>query len=146
MGSTDRTIAIANKYGAKVYKHKWNENISVHKNQAIKHATKEFLLMLDADEEFCVGDKTEFKKLLRKLPSQYDVVAIHIEDIYHNKVAMSFRTARVFRRSLVRYRGRVHSQPITSGNAIAYDGCCLRHYGYESSKIKVSSNGVVCNV
>jgi len=34
-GSTDRTIEIAEKYGAKVYHHPWENDFSKHRNQSI---------------------------------------------------------------------------------------------------------------
>lgn len=49
-GSTDRTVEIAQSYGAKVYDEPW-KGYSAQKNSAIAKATGDWVLSLDADEE-----------------------------------------------------------------------------------------------
>lgn len=49
-GSTDRTVEIANSYGAKVFVEEW-KGYAGQKNSAIDKATGDWILSLDADEE-----------------------------------------------------------------------------------------------
>jgi glycosyltransferase involved in cell wall biosynthesis len=49
-GSTDRTVAIARSYGAKVFVEEWR-GYAAQKNSAIDRATGDWILSLDADEE-----------------------------------------------------------------------------------------------
>jgi glycosyltransferase involved in cell wall biosynthesis len=49
-GSTDRTLEIAESFGAKIYLKKW-KGFSAQKNSAIEKATGDWVLSLDADEE-----------------------------------------------------------------------------------------------
>ncbi len=49
-GSTDKTIAIAKKFGAIVPTFKWNNDFSSARNEALKYVTKDWVLVLDADE------------------------------------------------------------------------------------------------
>jgi len=49
-GSTDRTVAIAKSYGAKVFVEEW-KGYAAQKNSAIDKATGDWILSLDADEE-----------------------------------------------------------------------------------------------
>ena len=49
-GSTDRTVEIANSYGAKVFIEEW-KGYAAQKNSAIDKATGDWILSLDADEE-----------------------------------------------------------------------------------------------
>src|SRR5471030_3198558 len=63
-GSTDKTVDIAKKFGAKVYYFKWNNNFSEARNESLKYATKDWILILDADDEFYVEDRKTFKVLL----------------------------------------------------------------------------------
>src|SRR4051794_40673333 len=49
-GSTDDTVEIAKSYGAKVYHYEWNDNFSDARNESIKYATGDWILVLDADE------------------------------------------------------------------------------------------------
>jgi glycosyltransferase involved in cell wall biosynthesis len=49
-GSTDRTVEIANSFGAKVFIEEW-KGFAAQKNSAIDKATGDWILSLDADEE-----------------------------------------------------------------------------------------------
>lgn len=49
-GSTDRTLEIAREFGAKVYQFEWCNDFSSARNQSLKYATGEWILVLDADE------------------------------------------------------------------------------------------------
>jgi glycosyltransferase involved in cell wall biosynthesis len=49
-GSTDRTVEIAESFGAKVFVEKW-KGFAAQKNSAIDKATGDWILSLDADEE-----------------------------------------------------------------------------------------------
>lgn len=49
-GSVDGTTEIANRYGARIFHHKWDDSFSGARNVYIKHATMDWILVLDADE------------------------------------------------------------------------------------------------
>ena len=49
-GSTDRTKEIAKKFNAKIFDFKWVDDFSAARNESIRHATKDWILVLDADE------------------------------------------------------------------------------------------------
>ena len=49
-GSADKTKKIARKFNAKVYDFKWIDDFSAARNESIKHAAKDWILILDADE------------------------------------------------------------------------------------------------
>ena len=63
-GSKDDTIKIAESFGAKVIEHEWKDNFSDARNVSLKHATKDWILILDADETISEKDLKEMKKLL----------------------------------------------------------------------------------
>ncbi|HBW38560.1 glycosyltransferase family 2 protein [Desulfosporosinus sp. BICA1-9] len=50
-GSTDDTISIARRYTPNVYSFPWNNDFSAARNFAIEHASGDWILALDADEE-----------------------------------------------------------------------------------------------
>ncbi|MBI2656740.1 glycosyltransferase family 2 protein, partial [Candidatus Woesearchaeota archaeon] len=62
-GSTDKTKDIAKKFNAKVYDFKWIDDFSAARNESIKHAAKDWILVLDADE---ILDE-EGRKAIREL-------------------------------------------------------------------------------
>ncbi|MBW4620796.1 MAG: tetratricopeptide repeat protein [Cyanosarcina radialis HA8281-LM2] len=49
-GSSDRTVEIAKEFGAKVYHFEWNNDFSAARNESLKYAQGEWILVLDADE------------------------------------------------------------------------------------------------
>lgn len=49
-GSSDRTVEVAQKLGAKVYNFKWCNDFAAARNEALKYVTGEWVLILDADE------------------------------------------------------------------------------------------------
>lgn len=65
-GSTDKTIEIARKFTDKIFHFKWNDNHSDAKNFALSHATKEWILSLDADETISPKDYERIRELTKK--------------------------------------------------------------------------------
>ncbi|MBI2655993.1 tetratricopeptide repeat protein [Candidatus Woesearchaeota archaeon] len=63
-GSTDKTKEIAKKFNAKVYDFKWVDDFSAARNESLKHATKDWILVLDADEAL---DKEALKVIKEEL-------------------------------------------------------------------------------
>jgi glycosyltransferase involved in cell wall biosynthesis len=49
-GSNDKTIEIAQSFGAIVKKYQWNNDFSIARNEALKYVTGDWVLVLDADE------------------------------------------------------------------------------------------------
>ena len=49
-GSTDKTKEIAKKYTDKIYDFKWVDDFSAARNFAFSHASKDYVLSMDADE------------------------------------------------------------------------------------------------
>lgn len=49
-GSTDRTVEIAQQFGAAVYHHPWTDDFADARNASLQHAQGDWILALDADE------------------------------------------------------------------------------------------------
>ncbi len=49
-GSTDQTKDIAARFGAKIFDFTWNDNFSAARNESLKYAAGDWILVLDADE------------------------------------------------------------------------------------------------
>jgi tetratricopeptide (TPR) repeat protein len=54
-GSTDRTREIARAAGARVFEQPWRGDFSAPRNEAARHATGDWILVLDADERLAPG-------------------------------------------------------------------------------------------
>jgi tetratricopeptide (TPR) repeat protein len=58
-GSADRTIEIAQQFGAVVYPYPWQNDFAAARNESLRHAQGDWILVLDADETLlpdCVAD------------------------------------------------------------------------------------------
>ncbi len=64
-GSTDDTVQIAQKLGAKIYYYPWNQNFSDARNFAISKATGSWVLLLDADEKLEKADHPKVRELMQ---------------------------------------------------------------------------------
>ena len=63
-GSSDKTKQIARKFGAGVSDFKWNDDFSAARNESIKNAAKDWILVLDADEVLDGDGIKEIKNLV----------------------------------------------------------------------------------
>ncbi len=129
-GSTDRTVEIAESYGARVYHHPWENNFGKHRNQSIHYATGDWLLILDADEKI---DKAT-AHLLKKAVRQTDAVSISVivrsylegKSYYNESIS-----PRLFKNGMgFHYVGFVHNQPVIKGKIEMYP-VVIWHYGYD---------------
>lgn len=63
-GSTDRTVAIAEELGAKVFHFSWINDFSAARNESLKHATGDWILIIDADEYLKEEDLIALRRFL----------------------------------------------------------------------------------
>lgn len=63
-GSTDNTKSIAKKFGAQIYDFPWENDFSKARNESLKHATKEWVLVIDADEMLQKEDLDKLRTLV----------------------------------------------------------------------------------
>ncbi|MEW6726096.1 MAG: glycosyltransferase [Bacillota bacterium] len=144
-GSTDSTVDIAREYGALVYHFTWNGNFSDARNASLEHATGDWILFLDADEELA----GESRDVLRRITASNDIEGYFVRIInYLGKEgwieSCPDLVFRLFRnRSDYRFRGAIHEQIVDvilerNGNAryqVAED-LVIIHYGYLHQQIE----------
>jgi glycosyltransferase involved in cell wall biosynthesis len=73
-GSTDRTVEIAQSFGAKVFIEQW-KGYAEQKNSAIEKATGDWILSLDADEELSRGAAQVVERISGPEAQKYAAVA-----------------------------------------------------------------------
>lgn len=129
-GSTDRTVEIAESYGAKVYHHPWENDFSKHRNQSLSYATGDWILIMDADEELEVRTRPLIRPLIRNAGG--GVILFNVRSYLEDGAYYSEGSSpRLFKNGLgIHYRGRVHNQIIFE-EAPAPSPVVLWHYGYD---------------
>lgn len=65
-GSDDETVAIAQSFGARVFHHPWTDDFAAARNESLRHATGDWILVLDADCELDSGCKAALKRFLQR--------------------------------------------------------------------------------
>lgn len=135
-GSTDRTVEIARAHGAEVHVFPWNDDFSAARNAALEHATGDWVLMLDADEELPPDQHDALRQALN--PGRVIAWRLPLEDVGREQDGCSY-VPRLFRNAPgLFYVGRVHEQVFTSievrraewGLETRLGRSRLRHHGY----------------
>ncbi len=136
-GSTDRTVEIARRYGAKVVSHPWRDDFSDARNVSLQHATGEWILWLDADERLDTASIPAIRRVIQDPRFAGYMVEI-VNDLDDGTGSGTFvhRACRLFRNlPVTRFEGRIHEQVVPSlernGYEIAFlKGVSIRHLGY----------------
>jgi tetratricopeptide (TPR) repeat protein len=76
-GSTDATRDIAVRLGARVYERPWEEDFSAPRNEALRHATGDWVLQLDADERLGPGAGRALRKAMRRRDMDLGMLRLH---------------------------------------------------------------------
>ncbi len=112
-GSTDRTLDIAKQFGACCYPVSWIPDFACMRNISLNYATKDYILVLDADEILTLQGRSSIYKCLTDFPNA-DAFFVHIlnqtdgEGV--NEVEESLNV-RMFRNDpQYRYKGALHEQ------------------------------------
>ena len=141
-GSTDKSIEIAESFGAKVYSHPFEgpiiDDFSKYRNLAFDYAESEWHLVIDCDEEFLVApgfNALKFKQFLYQIHDQKSLVAsaIKVEDMQKGKMVMEFNSTRVFKKGKAWYQDIVHNAPQIRSKlgAMFCPFIKIYHYGYD---------------
>ena len=144
-GSTDKTIEIAKKYGAKIYYFEWTNDFSEARNESIKYSTSKWILYLDADERLTPTSQNAIRTLLETAAKNVGAYFITIESD-HSQLdgsAEKHRGAypRLFRNlgyPNIKFMGRVHEQIspsiIAMNKFMVASDLVIEHLGYNLSE------------
>lgn len=154
-GSTDRTIEIAEKYGAKVHNIEWKDDFAYARNESLKHCTGKWVLYLDADERLKKETSPYLRKMAVNATEDIGAFIIIIESKHLTKAGdiSNQRSGypRFFRNygyPTIAFTGRIHEQISYSINelnkTIAMSDVVIHHLGYNATP-EVISNKIVRN-
>jgi glycosyltransferase involved in cell wall biosynthesis len=111
-GSSDRTVEIAESFGATILHHAWTGDFSAARNVGLDAATGDWLMYLDADEVLVEGDGPKLRELLGRTWREgfFMTETNHVGDL-EDGAAVAHNALRLFRnRPEYRFEGRVHEQ------------------------------------
>ncbi|HIG26320.1 MAG TPA: glycosyltransferase, partial [Verrucomicrobiales bacterium] len=141
-GSSDRTIEIAQSFGAEVYSFPWQDDFSAARNVSLERATSDWILILDADEELPCDQHEILKREIRNpgaMAFRLPIIDCGKEDEGHSYVPRLFRNA-----PGLFYVGRIHEQVLSSVEARRQQWkldhllgtATIQHHGYTAEIIK----------
>ncbi|HET6508850.1 MAG TPA: glycosyltransferase [Baekduia sp.] len=135
-GSTDRTVAIAESFGATILHHEWDGDFSAARNVGLDAATCDWLMYLDADEVLVEGEGPRLRELLGHTWREgiFLTESNHVGEL-QDGVAVQHAALRLFKnRPDYRFEGRVHEQFAHRLPALAerveYTQVRVEHFGY----------------
>jgi tetratricopeptide (TPR) repeat protein len=141
-GSSDRTVEIAESFGAKVLHFPWNGSFSDARNVGLEAATGDWLFYLDADEHLVPEDAQNIRRLLgRTWREGFHLVETNYTGTDETGTAVTHLALRIFRnRPEYRFEGRIHEQktnkmPTYLPERFEATQIRIRHYGYLKSRI-----------
>lgn len=139
-GSKDGTIRICESFGAKIYQFPWNGSFADARNFGIERASGDWILWLDADEEFDSADAGQLRKQVQE--ANYDIIAIHLINFYGDKADMDkvseIAHHRLFRNGMnIKFINKIHEVlhapeklKLKENGRIGFLDSKLYHYGY----------------
>ena len=138
MNSDDKTSEIAKKAGAKVYLHKRAGYVEPARNYAISKATRDWILILDADEQIPKTLANKLKKIVRNPEADYYRLArknvIFGKWVKHSRWWPDYNI-RFFKKGNVVWSEIIHAVPETHGKGLdlpAEENLAILHYHYTS--------------
>jgi len=134
-GSVDRSIEIAESFGATILHEEWHGDFAAPRNVSLDAATGDWILVLDADEELIDGAS------LRELLHEDDIEGYCLREVNFIGEELGVESVvnsafRVFRnRPDYRYSGALHEQIMgtvdpVGGVCTRFVGIEIHHYGY----------------
>ena len=144
-GSTDSTIEVAKKFGAKIFYEPWQDDFSAPRNVALREAKGDWVVFLDADEYFVSNSAQNLPaviKLAQKARAQgISVNLLNIDADNNNQIINGSHVLRIFEKAAgVHYVGKIHEdvylgdKPLSRATAPA-NLLTIYHTGYSTSII-----------
>jgi tetratricopeptide (TPR) repeat protein len=142
-GSTDETISLAQSFGAQVHCFPWNNNFSEARNECLKYATGDWVLVLDADEMLAPEIVPQLQQVIRQ--EQAIVVNLIRQEVGAVQSPYSL-VSRLFRRHPRIWFARPYHAMVDDSVAdllqqephwqiINLPDVAILHYGYEPGTI-----------
>ncbi|HEY8491239.1 MAG TPA: glycosyltransferase [Dehalococcoidia bacterium] len=140
-GSTDGTVALAQRLGAKVHHVPWTHDFSAARNAALAHATGDWVLHLDADEELDREDARRLRRLAAAAPRDVWTYVLPVLSVHTGRDHSVSYQKRLFRRlpGHVQYERAIHEEVVYHGpgelRMQQAPAPRIWHYGYDDAAL-----------
>lgn len=143
-GSKDNTKALAEEAGARIYDYAWRDDFAAAKNEALSHATGEWIAFLDADEYFALPQTVRpYLAALSVEQPEIEAVMLTIANLDEDdrfKEIQRFPTVRLFRhKEDIAFAGRIHESLGKKSGQLAIKlekrHLLVCHLGYSSGRV-----------
>ena len=139
-GSSDSTVEVAKKFGAKVFHEPWQDDFATPRNVALREASGDWIVFLDADEYFIDNTAKNLRRVIKSAQAPGLCVKwVNVDKDNGNAIINSSYVLRLFKRAAdIHYVGKIHedvyigSEPLERVMAPA-NLLTLYHTGYSSS-------------
>jgi len=144
-GSTDRTRELATRLGAQVFDFAWVDDFAAARNEALRHATGEWIFWLDADDRLDEAERHKLRTLFADLKDEnvaYVMKCLCPADSAHAPGSDTVVDhIRLFRNDpQIRWQYRVHEQIMPSvrrqGVRVEWADITIRHIGYQDPTLR----------
>lgn len=137
-GSTDRTLAIAEKYTDRIYHFDWCNDFSAARNFCMQKASHDRILSLDCDEYIEKLDVSALGRCMEAYPDRTGRILIRSRFLQNGQISYEqTRVSRLADRRYFHFTGTVHEQlERRDGSAKAvYDApVTILHVGYDETE------------
>lgn len=136
-GSTDRTVEIAREHGADVFHFPWRDDFSAARNESLSHATGDYVIWIDADDELIEQTPGALRRLCSDDTAAWGYfVDVECPSEDPTRVPGIVRQWRLFPAKLgIRFEGRIHEHPVAPSiirpeDLQLQDEVRIVHWGY----------------
>ena len=109
-GSTDKTIDVVSKLGAKVFEIEWENDFAKARNYAIEKSHGDWVIFLDADEYVLEEDRKYIRNyVIEAINRNREAILVEMLNIDNGNIQSIFKPVRLFKKdSNILYTGRIH--------------------------------------
>jgi len=138
-GSSDNTIDIAKKYGARVFNHEWNDNFAEARNAALSYCRNPWILQLDADEELDKRWRDWFCEAYPWAGKDGFLIAIdNLTDLNQAEIFTAHYAIRFFKnKSTIQYENDIHETVNLNWEHTGHSEARIIHKGYAVDERKL---------
>ncbi|MBS2967891.1 glycosyltransferase [Metabacillus sp. KIGAM252] len=137
-GSEDRTIELCKEHQAHVFPYEWNDSFADARNFGLTHASGDWILWLDADEELGTFEKEDLTMYLSQ--AQSSILSLPVIHYYGDALPVQTNQAHLYHQNRlfknqagIKFYNRIHEIPLLPNGADEKTDILalpVHHYGY----------------